>query len=102
MRTVSGTHTRRTAIGAVGGFLIAVEQHRWCETIPRTARIYPEDFPKPAPPRHRWLSEHLMRQLEDSANLARFRTDEGRLLLMILIQCGLAGSAMPASCRWTA
>jgi integrase len=81
--------TRKHAIGAVGGFLRAVEQHHWCEAIPRTARIYPEDFPKTAPPRHRWLSEHLMRQLEDPANLARFRTDEGRLLLIILIQCGL-------------
>ena len=30
-----------------------------------------------------------MRQLEDPAHLARFPTDDGRLVLMILIQCGL-------------
>jgi hypothetical protein len=37
----------------------------------------------------RWISEHLMRQMESEQNLALFGNDDARLILRILIACGL-------------
>ena len=86
---LSNPTSRAKRINQIGVFLRDVARHDWCPQIPHSAAVYEGDMPRLPPPRPRALSEHVMRQLEDPANLARFPTDDGRLLLLILIQCGL-------------
>lgn len=85
----SNPTSRAKRINQIGVFLRDVARHDWCSQIPRNAAVYDGDMPRLPPPRPRALPEHVMRQLEDPAHLARFPTDDGRLVLMILIQCGL-------------
>ncbi|MEU3774249.1 tyrosine-type recombinase/integrase [Streptomyces sp. NPDC032472] len=80
--------TRRTAINALGRFLADARAHDWQPDLPRDAVIY-NDAPALPPAKPRWISEHLMRQLEDPANLALISADDLRLMVPLLISCGL-------------
>ncbi|RQW98745.1 site-specific recombinase [Micromonospora inaquosa] len=75
-------------IGGVGRFLRDVQRHGWAPGIPGNALIF-DDFPRKPASKPRWISEHLMRQLESETNLALFGNDDARLILRILIHCGL-------------
>ena len=79
---------RRHHIHSVGGFLKDVHRHGWEQALPAGAFVY-DDAPPRQPPTPRWIPERLMRQLEDPANLARFPSQDGRVLLQLLMACGL-------------
>jgi integrase len=82
-------HARGTDIGSVAGFLRGVHQHRWAPTLPATAAIYDEDRPPRPKLAPRALSEHVMAQLEDPGNLARFREPASRLVTETLMRTGM-------------
>jgi integrase len=75
-------------ISGLGVFLRDVHRHGWAPRIPGNALIF-DDFPAKPASKPRWISEHLMRQLESEQNLALFGNDDARLILRILISCGL-------------
>lgn len=85
----AGSHeTRRHALTALRLFLRAVHHHGWAPEIPRTAVMFDEDVPGPPKTAPRFLSEYVMAQLEDEANLARLAPDY-RLVTMIMMQTGM-------------
>jgi hypothetical protein len=51
--------------------------------------LFSDDMPVRRSSNPRWIDEHVMRQMESPANLARFPSDAGRLVLRILMECGL-------------
>lgn len=82
-----GTHTRH--IGQLGAFFDAIRRHGWDTNLPATAAIHAEDYPKQGQRPPRALSEHVMAQLEDPANLNRWDNPDLRLITLILMRCGL-------------
>lgn len=88
----AGPGAKTDAVTSVGAFFQAIRQHDWEPSLPTTAVFFPGDLP-PRPARvSRRLAEHVMAQVEAPANLDRWTTPEGRLVTMILIQCGLRAS----------
>ncbi|MEE2058021.1 tyrosine-type recombinase/integrase [Rhodococcus artemisiae] len=84
-----GRGAKDDAVTAPGCFFQALRQHGWDDTLPTTAVFFPGDVP-PRPPRlTRHLSEHVMTQIEAPHNLDRWPNQEGRLITIILIRCGL-------------
>jgi integrase len=82
---------RNADIGALNRFLQAIRQRHWDDHLPADAVLYPEDFLKPEHGARlpRALAEHVMAQVEDPGNLARWPDPAGRLVTMLLISCGL-------------
>jgi site-specific recombinase XerD len=76
-------------LGALNGFLTAIRQHRWDDTLPADAMLFPEDYPKRAKGLPRALAEHVMAQLDQPANLGRWNNPAYRLITLILMRCGL-------------
>ena len=74
---------------SVGTFLQDARRNEWEPGLPPGAAIYHGDTPPKAPRNPRWIPEFLMRQLEAPEALARFPSDLGRVLVQILIACGL-------------
>jgi len=66
-----------------------VRQHRWDDTLPATALIFPDDYPKRADRPPRALAEHVMAQVEHPDNLDRWTSPAYRLVTLILIRAGL-------------
>jgi integrase len=84
-----GPGEKRTRIGGVNLLFQAVRRHGWDDTLPTTATFFPGDSP-PVPERiSRNLAEYVMAQIESPANLKRWADPAGRLVTVILIQCGL-------------
>jgi integrase len=81
--------TRAHRIQSVLTFLQDLQRHDWEPELPRDARLFPDDVPRRGPGKHRWVAEHLMRQLEAPSSLAAFPSPDGQLLVRILISCGL-------------
>jgi site-specific recombinase XerD len=69
-------------------FLRDVHRHGWAPGVPGNALVF-DDFPTKPASKPRWISEQLMRQMESEQNLALFGNDDARLILRILIACGL-------------
>jgi integrase len=95
-----GHSGRRTWIHSLGVFLTDVRRHGWQPDLPANALVY-DDAPLSPPSAPRWIPEYLMRQMEATASLALFPTGEGRLLLRLLISCGLRlkdGRQLPLDC----
>jgi integrase len=95
---VAGLHgghgVKKTAISGIGQLLTTIRQHGWDDTLHRTALLLPGDIP-PAPEQvSRQLAEHIMVQVESAANLDRWPDPAGRLITVILIQCGLRISSV--------
>lgn len=84
-----GHGAREDAVTCVGMFFGALRQHGWDPSLPTTAVFFAGDLPRRPNRVTRHLAEHVMAQVESSANLDRWPTPEGRLVTMILIQCGL-------------
>jgi integrase len=82
------TATRTARITSLGTFLRDVHRHGWEPDLSSTAWCY-DDSPPRKTSRPRWIPEPVMRQLESPASLARFPSEDGRLILWILINCGL-------------
>jgi len=76
-------------IGQLNLFFLAIRQHGWDDTLPAGAMFFPEDFPPRTERLPRALSEVVMTQLEQPANLDRWRDPCHRLITMILMRCGL-------------
>lgn len=79
----------RDHIGALSVFLRDVHRHDWLPALPVNAFVFNDDSPPPRPAKPRFISEHLMRQLEAETNLDMFDGDDARLVTRILIACGL-------------
>ena len=95
------TRELQGSVGELSTFLLAVRRHGWEPTLPATAIIFPEDYPKPARPLPRALAAHVMAQAEDPANLDRWTSPAYRLITVILIRCGLRISSavtLPPGC----
>lgn len=75
-------------IGGLAVFLRDVHRHGWAPAIPSNAMVF-DDYPTRPAPKPRWISEHVMRQLESETNLALLGNDGARLILRLLIACGL-------------
>jgi integrase len=81
--------TRAASVGGVRCFLNDVHRHGWEPRLAAGALVFGDDLPRPKHSNPRWIEEHVMRQLEAPSALARFPTDDGRVLVRILIECGL-------------
>jgi len=95
------TRELRGSIGELSTFLLAIRRHGWEPSLPATAIIFPEDYPRPARPLPRALAAHVMAQAEDPASLDRWASPAGRLITVILIRCGLRISSavtLPPDC----
>ncbi len=84
----SPSHTG-SLIGSLSGLLTEVRRHGWDTALPPDAVFYPEDFPIRPVLLPRALPEHVIAQLEDPANLARFEDPVFELVTLILIRTGL-------------
>jgi integrase/ferredoxin len=80
---------RTSQISQLAGLLRTARQHGWEPRIAATAQIYREDYPRAVEPAPRAISEAVMAQLEDPANLARFNDRQARVLAEILMATGL-------------
>jgi integrase len=88
--SVQRPHPSRTQlIISVGVFLKDARRNEWEPPLPPGALIYHGDTPRKAPRNPRWIPEFLMRQMETPEALARFPSDFGRVLVQILMACGL-------------
>jgi integrase len=100
-RAMSGRRDHRDHVGQVSVFLRDVRRHQWDATLPASAVIFPEDYPRPGRLLPRALAGHIMNQVEDPANLAREENPAYRLITIILIRCGLRitdATAIPSGC----
>jgi len=91
---VPGTRDRIMHVGQLNMFLQAIRRHQWDDgLLPSTAAIFREDYPRPPELLPRFLAEHVMAQVEDPANLGRWKDSNWRLITVILIRCGLRVSS---------
>jgi integrase len=81
-------HQRVRIISCAGAFLREIHRYDWQPDLARSAFIY-DDAPHLQPPKPRFIPEHLMRQLETPEALAQFPSEDGRLLVKIIMDCGL-------------
>jgi integrase len=98
---VAGRRDHRDYIGQVATFLRDVRRHQWDGSLPASAVIFPEDYPRPGQRLPRALAGHIMAQVEDPANLERQDNLSYRLISLILIRCGLRitdATTIPAGC----
>jgi integrase len=86
---LAGRQRHGDHIGQLASFLQAVRVHRWDDTLPATALIFPEDYPKRSERPPRALAEHVMAQVEHPDNLDRWDNPAHRLATVILMNCGL-------------
>lgn len=86
---MGGRSTHNAHISNLNTFLRTIRVHRWDETLPGNAAFVPEDYPTPPPLLPRAVAEHVMAQLEDPANLARWQDPARRLITLVLMRCGL-------------
>ncbi|WP_094028209.1 tyrosine-type recombinase/integrase [Nocardia cerradoensis] len=80
--------TRSAVIASIGGFLKDVHRHEWQPDLPRTAFIY-DDMPARPHPEPRFIPEQVIRQMETPQALGQFPSPDGKLIVEILIACGL-------------
>jgi integrase len=98
---LAGKKEHRDYIGQVATFLRDVRRHQWDTSLPASAVIFPEDYPRQGQQLPRALAGHVMAQVEDPANLARWDIPAYQLITLILIRCGLRitdAAAIPADC----
>jgi integrase len=86
---LAGRQRHNDHIGQLNAFFCAVRQHRWDDTLPAGALIFPDDYPKRAERLPRALAEHVMAQVEHPANLDRWDNPAYQLVTLILIRAGL-------------
>jgi integrase len=97
----AGRREHRDHIGQVGTFLRDIRRHQWDSSLPASAVIFPEDSPREGERLPRALAGHVMTQVEDPANLARWDNPAYQLITLILIRCGLRitdATAIPTGC----
>jgi integrase len=97
----AGRREHRDHVGQAGTFLRDIRRHQWDTSLPASAVIFPEDYPREGRRLPRALAGHIMTQVENPANLARQDNPAYRLITLILIRCGLRitdATAIPAEC----
>ena len=100
-RALAGRQSHRHEIGLLNVFLHDIRRHQWDTSLPAGAMFFPEDYPRQQQALPRFLAEHVMAQVEDPANLARFASPAYELITLILIRCGLritAAVSIPFDC----
>ena len=93
--------TQEASIVAIRSFLNDVHRHGWAPGLPPGSFIYADDQLRRRPAKPRWISEHLMAQMEAPENLVRLRFEQDRVLLRILMECGLrlgCAATLPFEC----
>lgn len=80
---------RRLALSSARVFLTTARRHGWAPGIPADSLIHPEDAPRHRALAPRALTEQVMAQLEDEANLDQLTDPRMRLLFPLLMQTGL-------------
>ncbi len=98
---MAGKRDHRDHVGQVATLLRDVRRHQWNASLPASAVIFPEDYPRPGRRLPRALAGHVMAQVEDPASLARQDNPAYRLITLILIRCGLRitdATAIPSGC----
>lgn len=86
-------NTRALSVIALRAFLEHNRRHRWLPELPAQAAVYQDDLPKRHKPLPRFVSEFVMAQLEDEANLG-FLSPTERHLVVVLMETGVrAGEA---------
>jgi integrase len=88
-------------VGELATFLTAVRRHGWEPSLPPSAMLFPEDYPRRGNQLPRALAAHVMAQAEDPANLDRWASPDCKLITIILIRCGLRISSavtLPPDC----
>ena len=105
LRVEMPTHSRHLAVVAgLAGFLRAIHQYGWDPSLPASAQLYPEDYPKPRELLPRGLPDTVMAQVEAPANLDRWWDPALRLVTLILIRTGVRISSavgLPFDCLVT-
>ena len=98
---MAGRRAHRDHIGQIATFLRDVRRHQWDTSLPASAVIFPEDYPRPGQRLPRALAGHVMAQVEDPSNLERQDNPACLLITLILIRCGLRitdATAIPSGC----
>jgi integrase len=101
---MAGRQRHGDHIGQLNSFLHALRQHHWDDSLPATALVFTDDYPRRAERPPRALTEQVMAQIEDPANLARFTNPAYRLVTLILIRTGLRVTdalSLPRDCLVT-
>lgn len=102
LRIETGTHSRHVnVVAGLAGFLRAIHQYGRDTTLPASAQLYPEDYPKPPQRLPRGLPDNVMAQVEAPANLDRWNDPALRLITVILIRTGVRISSavgLPFDC----
>jgi integrase len=77
-------------LSSVRAFLRDVHQFEWAHGLPASSTIYPQDMPreKRSLP-ERAVSEFVMSQIEAEPNIAKMANLDYRLILELMIRCGL-------------
>lgn len=86
---LAGRQRHGDHIGQLNSFLHAIRQHGWDDSLPATALLFTDDYPKRAERPPRALAEQVMAQVEHPANLDRWASPAYRLITLILIRAGL-------------
>ncbi|WP_067480433.1 tyrosine-type recombinase/integrase [Nocardia amamiensis] len=97
----SNPKSRTSQISSLAGLLRATRQHGWEPRLAPQVDLFAEDYPRLIAGAPRALSEAVMAQLENPANLDRFANPRGRLLARILMSTGLRvgdGSRLRLDC----
>jgi integrase len=80
--------TIRDETSAIAVFLRALRDHEdWAPQLPRTATIYPSDYPQMGAMRARGLPTHVMVQVREQ--LPRWRDPDGRFLTELMLGTGM-------------
>jgi len=70
LRVEMATHSRHiNIVGGLAGFLRAIHQYGWDNSLPASAQLYPEDYPKPRELLPRGLPDTVMAQVEAAASV---------------------------------
>jgi len=98
---LDGQRRHIEVVGGLAGFLRAVHQHGWDPSLPASAQLFPDDYPKPPQRLPRGLPDYVMAQVESPANLNRWSDPALRLITLILIRTGLrisSATGLPFDC----
>lgn len=81
--------SRNRALGALRTFLDDCRRHDWMPSLDAKATYYRDDYARRPEALPRYISDHVMAQLEQEENLARLPSITSRTLLEVLVGTGL-------------
>jgi len=85
--------SRAVALVCLRGLLVSNRRHHWLPDLASEAMVYQDDLPRRSRPVPRFVSDFVMAQLENEANLARLEV-MARNWLVVVMETGLrAGDA---------